>query len=206
MRQDAMSGLARHVDAELAQVVENLRGSLVQIGTAGRNGAGGTIWHPDGLILSNAHVAERGPLTVTLADGRTLSARVLATDGDADVAALSVNAEGLPAIPLGESSRLRPGQLVLALGHPWGTVGAASIGMVIGMGQGWPQLPQSGRDWIVTNINLRPGNSGGPLVDVRGRLVGINSMVTGPKVRVAVPVHVVKAFLKQALEAVPAAS
>ena len=78
-------------------------------------------------------------------------------------------------------------------------MGAATAGVVIGMGSHWPDVPASRREWIVAALNLRPGNSGGPLVDVHGRLVGINTMITGPQVGMAVPVHVVKAFLRDAL-------
>ena len=194
-----MPDLARQLDDEMADVVESVRGSLVQISADGRGGGAGTIWHPEGLILSNAHVAHRSPLQVTLADGRTLPARVLARDSNIDVAALAVDARDLPTISLGESRRLRPGQLVLALGHPWGAVGAASAGVVIGTGYQLPDLSRSKREWIVASLNLRPGNSGGPLVDVRGHLVGINTMITGPQVGMAVPVHMVKAFLRDAL-------
>ena len=110
-----------------------------------------------------------------------------------------MEASGLPTIAVGESRRLRPGQLVLAVGHPWGVPGAASVGVVIGVGTEWTEMPRSGRDWIAVSLNLRPGNSGGPLVDAEGRLVGITSAMTGPEVGLAVPVHVVKAFLHESL-------
>jgi S1-C subfamily serine protease len=79
-------------------------------------------------------------------------------------------------------------------------LGAVTGGVVIGMGGQLPELPQTGRDWLAVNLHMRPGHSGGPLVDVRGRLVGVNTMITGPDVGFAVPVHVVKAFLKEALK------
>ena len=87
----------------------------------------------------------------------------------------------------------------MAVGHPWGVVGAATAGVVIGVGQHWPEGTGSEREWIGVNLNLRPGNSGGPLIDSQGRLVGINTVMTGPEVGLAVPVHVVKAFLVEAL-------
>ena len=114
-----MSNLAQQLNDEMAILVEDARRSLVQVGTGGHRGGAGTIWHPEGLILSNAHVADRGPLQVTLADGRTLPAKLLATDNSLDVAALAVAAKDLPTIEVGESKRLRPGQLVVAVGHPW---------------------------------------------------------------------------------------
>ena len=151
-------------------------------------------WHADGLVVTNAHVVQRGPLQVVLADGRRLPARLIAQDERLDVAALSIDASGLPTIPLGESTALRPGQLVMAAGHPWGVEGAVATGVVIGTGD-----EPDRRELVAVSLSLRPGNSGGPLTDARGRLVGINAMVTGPEVGLAVPVHVVKRFLKRAL-------
>ncbi|MFQ5873215.1 MAG: S1C family serine protease, partial [Dehalococcoidia bacterium] len=150
-------------------------------------------------IGTNAHVVGRDRLRVTLSDSTTLPARLLARDTGLDLAALAVNAAGLPTVELSDSKGLRPGQWILALGHPWGVTGAATAGVVIGVGSEWPQAPVSGRDWIAVSLPLRPGNSGGPLFDVEGRLVGINTIMTGLDVGMAVPVHVVKAFLHQAL-------
>ena len=187
------------LNADLADVVAEARRSLVQVHN-GRHGAGaGTIWHPAGLIVTNAHVVGRGPVTVDLPDGRSLPAQILAQDADRDLAALRVAAAGLPTIRLGDSRTLRPGQWVVALGHPWGVEGAATAGIVIGMGADGPEMPHSGRDWISVSLHLRPGHSGGPLVDVQGRLMGINTMINGPDVGVAIPTHVVVDFLKAAL-------
>jgi S1-C subfamily serine protease len=170
----------------------------VQI-TNGQRGAGaGTIWHADGLIVTNAHVVGRRSLRVTLPDGRTLPARLLARDASRDLAALAVDATGLPTSELGQSKQLQPGQWVLALGHPWGVAGAVTAGVVIGVGPP-PEMPLPQRELIQVGLRLRPGHSGGPLVDVHGRLVGINTMMAGPEVGLAVPVHVVKTFLRQAL-------
>ena len=194
-----MSNLLQQFNAEMAGVVEDVRRSLVQIRN-GRRGAGaGTIWHPDGLILTNAHVVKRRSLQVTLPDGRTMPARLLAHDTDRDLAALVADATGLPTIEVGDSRRLQPGQWVLAVGHPWGVAGAVTAGVVTGVGVRLPEMPLSEREWIAVSLHLRPGHSGGPLVDARGELVGLNTIMAGPDVGLAVPVHVVKAFLRQAL-------
>ena len=193
-----MSELLRQLNDELALVAERARRSLVSISN-GRRGAGaGTIWHPDGLILTNAHVVQLHSPHIALPDGRLLAGRVLAHDSNLDLAALRVDASDLPTIELGESKRLRPGDWVLALGHPWGVTGAATAGVVIGMGPP-PEMAVEGREMLHLGLHLRPGHSGGPLVDIQGRLVGINTMMAGPDVGLAVPVHVVKAFLRQAL-------
>lgn len=193
-----MSDLLQHLNEDLSAVAEEARRSLVSISN-GRRGAGaGTIWHPDGLILTNAHVVQLRSPKVTLPGGRIAPARLLAHDRELDLAALRVDAADLPTIELGESKQLQPGEWVLALGHPWGVAGAATAGVVIGMGPP-PEMATPGRELLHVGLHLRPGHSGGPLVDTGGRLVGINTMMAGPDVGLAVPVHVVKAFLRQAL-------
>ena len=198
---DEITTVAQRLNDEMSTVVEPVQRSLVQIRNGGRGAGAGTIWHPDGLILTNNHVIDGGPIRVTLMDGRTVPGRVLARDARLDLAALSISARGLPAITLGESTSLRAGQLVIALGHPWGILGAVAAGAVIGAGDQLPETPTAKGEWIAVSLNLRPGNSGGPLVDSRGRLVGINTMITGPEVGMAVPVHVAKEFLVKALNA-----
>lgn len=209
-----MSNILEQLNVDMSSVIEDVRRSLVRISYGPGNGAG-TIWHSDGLIVTNAHVVggldeqigrRRGDgykrvnnsLTVTLPDGRTLPARVLAQDNERDVAALSVNARDLPTIQLGDSRKLKAGQWVFAVGHPWGVTGAASAGIVVGSGAELPEIT-NGRDWIVISLRVRPGNSGGPLVDASGRLVGVNTLMTGPQVGAAVPIHTIKSFLKETL-------
>ena len=196
-----MISLPQQLDSEMAAVVEKVRGSLVQIRNGHRGAGAGTIWHSKGLIVTNAHVVGRGSVRVTLPDGRTLPARVLASDADRDLAALVVDATDLPTIELGDSRKLQAGQWVLAMGHPWGVKGAISAGIVIGLGPAWAEMGASNREWVLVSLHLRPGHSGGPLVDADGRLVGINTMINGPDVGVAVPVQDVKSFLREALRA-----
>ena len=132
-----MSALLEQLNMDMASVVEGAEPSLVQVRNGKGSGGPGTIWHPDGLVLTNAHVVGRGPLEVALQDGSTFPARLLAHDESHDLAALSVDATGLPTIGPGESKSLQPGQWVVALGHPWGVVGAATAGVVIGMSRRW---------------------------------------------------------------------
>lgn len=206
--------LLRRLNGELADLTREVHASLVRVETDGRRGSGripawgsdppsaagaGTIWHPDGLILTNAHVLRGRRLHVVLGDGRRLPARVLASDRELDLAALSVEAGELPTIALGDSRGLQPGNWVVAFGHPWGVEGAATAGVVIGQGPTLPERPGFGREWLAVSTHYRPGHSGGPLVDAGGRLVGINTVMAGPDVGLAVPVHVIKAFLKDRL-------
>jgi serine protease Do len=193
-----MSNILQELNAEMAGVVRQTRDSLVRI-TNGHIGAGaGTVWSSEGLIITNAHVVQRASPTVVLADGRSLPARVLAHDPQRDLALLSVKASGLRPMALGEAHQLRPGELVFAVGHPWGVARAATAGVVIGLGGDMPEMSATRREWLMVSLVLRPGNSGGPLVDVAGRLLGVNTIMTGPAVGGAVPVHVVKAFLREA--------
>ncbi|UCC65457.1 MAG: trypsin-like peptidase domain-containing protein [Anaerolineae bacterium] len=193
-----MAEVLQQLNLDMSSVVEDVRRSLVQISNGWRGAGAGTIWHSDGLILTNAHVVGRRSLQVTLPDAQKLPARLLAHDRRLDLAALNVDATALPTIELGNSKRLQPGQWVLALGHPWGVPGAATAGVVIGVGPS-PEMPLPQRELIQVSLHLRPGYSGGPLVDVKGRLLGINTMMAGPDVGLAVPVHEVKAFLRRAL-------
>jgi S1-C subfamily serine protease len=199
-----MSDLLQSLNQEMAAIVERVRPSLVQL-VNGRHGQGaGTIWHEDGLILTNAHVINGGrgghpqALNVILSDGRSFPAQLLAHDSQLDLAALAIKSSNLPTTALGNSRRLRPGDWVTALGHPWGVVGAASAGMVIDVGVPL-ELPRYPGDLIQVGLQLRPGHSGGPLVDGNGRLVGINTMIAGPQVGLAIPIHVVKEFLREKL-------
>jgi len=198
-----MSSLLQQLNSEISAIVEQARKSLVQISNGRGGGVGsGTIWHGDGLIITNAHVVQRNPLHVILSDGIKLPAKVLAHDPERDLAALAIEAKDLPTVELGNSKTLQPGQLVLALGHPWGVTGAVSAGPVINIGLP-PELPRLGREFVQAGLQLRPGHSGGPMIDTQGRLVGINTLITGPEVGLAVPLHVVKEFLKETLASSP---
>lgn len=196
----------QQLNDDLSAVVQKVRRSLVQVSN-GRSGHGaGSIWHPDGLIVTNNHVVGRRSPTVTLADGRSFTATLLARDEEHDLAALSIDATDLPTIELGDSKALKPGQWVTSIGHPWGVLGAITGGMVIGQtGSEWPELPQISNDseWVVASLHMRPGHSGGPMVDDQGRLVGINTMINGPDVGVAIPYYpgsVAHAFYRRALD------
>jgi S1-C subfamily serine protease len=182
----------------LGAVVECVRPNLVHI-TSGRHGRGaGVVWHVDGLIVTNAHVIRHHAPHVTLADARTFPARVLATDPNHDLAVLSIAASGLPAIKPSTTWPLQPGEWVLALGHPWGVMGAATAGIVIDVGATL-EMPWVQGTLIQTSLHLRPGHSGGPLVDVHARLVGINTMTAGPNVGLAVPLPVITSFVRRTL-------
>ena len=191
------------MNTEMAAIWDSAGSALVEIRLGYHGSAGaGTIWHSQGLIITNAHVASNDSLRVKLPDGITLPASLLARDKERDLAALMVDATGLPTIEIGSSRDLQPGQWVLAMGHPWGVKGAATAGVVIVVGSelpGLPDMPQSSRELIAVSLWLRPGHSGRPLIVANHRLAGITTLMPGPQVGMAVPVHIIKAFLSEKL-------
>jgi serine protease Do len=193
-----MSQILHSINSELSTIIDQARRSLVQV-RSGRRGTGaGTILHTDGLVVTNAHVIQGKSPEITLWDGRSFRGRVLASDKKVDLAVISVKPGSLPALELGNGTDLKSGQWVVALGHPWGVRGATTAGMVISVGQPVEGTRYSG-DLIQVGLHLRPGHSGGPMVDGHGRLVGINTMIAGPYVGLAVPIQTIKRFLKGAL-------
>jgi serine protease Do len=190
----------QQVNQEMADIAAHTQRSLVRVVADERGVGAGTIWHSDGLIVTNAHVVgKHRQVKVVLPNGEQMQARVLATHAERDVAALMVEGNGLPAIEVGSALSLQAGDWVMALGHPWGVMNAATSGIVIGVGKDFPELPRAAHDWVAVSLHLRPGHSGGPLVDVSGKLVGMNTIMTGPDVGMAVAVDVVSEFLRQHL-------
>jgi serine protease Do len=137
----------------------------------------GFIWAADGTIVTNAHVIEgASTITVNLYDRRQLTARVIGVDPDSDLAVLKVDAQRLPSLPLGSSSDLLIGETVIAVGNPFGLSGTVTTGVVSATGRSVPSQ-EEGRtytDFIQTDASINPGNSGGPLLNIEGRVIGIN--------------------------------
>lgn len=186
-----VQGLAGALGAGACDVATDLATGVVLVRSRGGFGAG-TVWRPDGTVVTNHHVAPRDAVEVAGADGRFSTARVVARDVPNDLAI--VRAEhpiGTP-VPVGDARRLRPGELVLALGHPGGVRWALSVG-VVGVA---PAARPEGRELIRADVLLGPGNSGGPLADARGRVVGINAMIGGG-MGLAVPSHLVERLVGQ---------
>jgi serine protease Do len=178
--------------AAAAALAPRLGRITVEVRGGGRGAGGpavgaGVIWHPDGLVLTNAHVAT-SDVTVVLADLRPRPARLVARDPRRDLAALVIDASGLPAAEIGDSGALRVGEVVLAVGNPLGLVRALSAGLVHAVG------PRA----IHADLRLAPGNSGGPLADAEGRVVGLNAMIVGG-LAVAVPSREARGFVREQL-------
>lgn len=174
----------------VAKVVEHASPAVVHVqvrgardGRSSHGSGSGAVISPDGLILTNSHVvAGADEIEISGADGRRCGARILGRDADTDLAVLRANtSERLPAIQLGNSKLVRAGQVAIAIGNPLGFEQTVTAGIVSAVGRSL--RAQNGRtigDVIQTDAALNPGNSGGPLVNTRGEIIGINTaMIMG---------------------------
>jgi serine protease Do len=178
-----------------AALLEWVRPGVVQV-RAGRGGGAGVVWPlGDGRawVVTNHHVVPGPRVELAVPDGRRLEARVADREPMLDLALLEVEAELAP-VPVGDSRRLRVGELVYAVGHPWGRPWEVTGGVVSGLGR--LELP-GGRagDFVRSDVALAPGNSGGPLLNALGEVVGVNAMVVAGRLGVAVPSHVAAGWL-----------
>ena len=180
------------MNPEFGEIAERLRRSTVHV-RSGRGGSGsGVVWRSDGTVVTNAHVVRSERIVVEAHDGTSRPAQLVASDRARDLAALRINAGDLVPATAGDSDNIRPGALVIAVGNPLGFSGALTRGVVYGIGQ----LPRAGpHRWIQAAIRLAPGNSGGPLADSQGRVIGINTMIYGG-LGLAIPSSTVARFLR----------
>ena len=165
----------------------------------------GVIVDSKGYIVTNNHViADADQINVVLNDGKRLEARVVGTDPDSDIAVLKVDSNKLPAITVGDSSNLRVGDVVLAIGNPFGVGQTVTMGIVSATGRNQLGITNF-ENFIQTDAAINPGNSGGALIDAHGRLVGINTAIfskTGGSqgIGFAIPVDMVRGIMKQLVE------
>jgi serine protease Do len=213
---DQLQTLARRVAPSVVQVVASgyTAGGQALIARA-RSYGSGAIVDTDGWIVTNAHVVDGAqavhvellrlrepgePGSILRPRSRRLPARIVGADVETDVAVLKVEATGLPALPLGDSDELRQGQLVLAFGSPLGLENSASMGIVSSVAR---QLaPEARMIYVQTDASINPGNSGGPLVDVQGRMVGLNTLIASQSggdegIGFAAPSNIVRSVFEQ---------
>ncbi len=182
------------------EVVKQVRPAVVSVKRQGGSGSGVIIRH-DGLVITNAHVVGQSKeATVKLANGKEYPAQVLGVDPAVDVAVLKVSATGLPVAPFADSDRLDVGQTAIAIGNPLGLEGTVTTGVVSATNR--QRSPDDFVEFIQTDAAINPGNSGGPLLDSRGRVMGINTWIIGRAsgLGFAVPINVARDVAKQVME------
>jgi serine protease Do len=170
---------------DLASIAERLRRSTVLVRARGGQGSG-IVASADGLIVTNAHVAGNGRMDVVASDGDASACELLATAPERDLALLKISRGDLVPVVFRDSRTLRPGEIVIAVGNPLGLVGAVSAGVV-------HSADPRGRR-VVADVRILPGNSGGPLADAGGAVVGVNAMVADG-LAVAIACGVVQRFI-----------
>jgi serine protease Do len=193
------ANITLNLNDETAAMIERVKRSVVQVRN-GRMGAGaGVIWRQDGLVLTNNHVVSHGGHSVTLSDGRQYPAQVVATAPDVDLALLKIQAQELPVALVSDSRNLRVGQLVFAVGHPWGQVNYVTSGILSAIGA-FETRERRTLPYLRGDAPLAPGNSGGPLINAAGGVIGINAMIIGGDQGVAIPSQIAREFIENTLQ------
>ncbi|GAA6614600.1 hypothetical protein NUACC26_003840 [Scytonema sp. NUACC26] len=172
------------ITAEFATIAQQLCQSTVKVCSSSFGSGSGVIWRSDGVIITNAHVATHHRARVELWDGRVCEAVRISIDPTQDLAVLKIAKTDLPVATIGNSDALRAGELVLAVGNPFGDSGAVTSGVI-----------HANKHYaVMADIQLFPGNSGGPLADCQGRVIGINTMIAHG-LAIAIPSLTVEKFL-----------
>jgi len=186
----------------LMQVVKRVQPSIVQVAKEGRGAGTGIVWKADGReghIITNNHVVpdDATKIQVHLSDGRSLDAKVIDRHKKLDVAMLFVEGDNLQAVEVADSASLRVGEWVFAVGNPWGQRGVVTAGIISGVSS--PKTTESEGElpirYIKSDVILAPGDSGGPLLNADGMVVGVNAMVFGGDLAVSIPSNVVSSWI-----------
>ena len=182
----------------MAGNIQDIEHSLVVVSGRRDSAGAGIIWRKDGVILTNNHVVNGRSPSVLLSDGRQLPAEIVERDPEIDLALLKIDAGELEAACTAQSGQRRTGELVFAIGHPWGQRNFVTAGVISALGE---LETRSGRRVAVlrTDARLAPGNSGGPLLNANGEVIGINTLIFGGDQGLAIQVQVAGQFAAQVL-------
>jgi S1-C subfamily serine protease len=197
---DAFSRVVIHVAETIRPAVVNLRAGRGR----GEGSGSGVLFTPDGFLLTNHHVVQGNQrVRIRLNDGQQVGGHIVGADPWSDLAIVQAEAAGLPYAPFGNSAALRVGQLVVAIGSPFGFESTVTAGVISALGRTLRSITGHLVDNVIqTDAALNPGNSGGPLVDSRGQVIGINTAIIRPAQGIcfAIPVNMAKHILPQLMQ------
>jgi serine protease Do len=197
--------MVNQLENQLVAIAQHLKSITVEIFNS-RGGGSGVVWGADGLIITNAHVVRSSKVDIKLEDETIVKGAVIARDNRQDLAAIKIDVESLPTPSMGNSDNVRPGELVLAMGSPLGFAGTLTVGVVhatpqlehfqeLGLSNSQSYQPTNSNGFIVADVRLAPGNSGGVLADARGRVIGTNTAIFHG-LALAIPSRQVQDFIK----------
>lgn len=187
------------LDEAMAEVIRRVQRSLVAVENGRRDAGAGVIWRSGGYIVTNQHVIAHGKPLVSLWGEDKRPARIIAQTSDLDLALLQIEAPDAPHALIADSRGMRVGQIVFAIGHPWGQRGYVTAGVISSLETAHTHNGHGTIPIIRSDVLLAPGNSGGPLVNAAGGVLGINTMIVGGDQGVAIPSQVVEAFVNESL-------
>ncbi len=184
----------------LAETIAQVQRSLVIV-QGHRHGFGaGVIWRKNGMILTNAHVVNQPTPRIVLPDGSEFPAKVIRRDTEIDLALLEIAAGDLAAAQVASQSELKIGELVFAVGHPWGQRGFTTLGVLAALDLAQTRGPRRMVPVLRTDAQLAPGNSGGPLVNAAGKVIGLNTLILGGDQGIAIPAYLAEQFVNEVVQ------
>jgi len=188
------------LNAALADTVQAVQCSLVIVQGHHHGFGAGVIWRNNGMIVTNAHVVNLRAPRIVLHDGREFTAKVLRHEPEIDLALLKIPADGLVAAQVASQFEIRIGELVFAIGHPWGQPGFITVGVLGALGLAQTRGPRRMVPVLRTDAQLAPGNSGGPLVNAAGKVIGLNTLILGGDQGIAIPAYLAEQFVNEVVQ------